>query len=105
MRQPEWMATMPPERLRYWTRAEAGRFDHRLELFLAGKGADAFDQIAIGLAIAGDDLADRRDGGKGIGIIDACQAGHIDMLKIRGTENARRASIPDRPRTGPCRYG
>src|SRR5436190_6460535 len=37
---------------------KARRIHHRLEVILFRKFPDAFDQVAIGLAIARDDLAD-----------------------------------------------
>jgi len=40
---------------------EARRIDHRVELFLFGKGADAFDEIAVGLTVSGHNLAHGRN--------------------------------------------
>src|SRR5690348_17040564 len=40
---------------------EAGRADHLGELLLLGEPADALDQVAVGICIAGRELAEARD--------------------------------------------
>src|SRR5262249_20221316 len=50
--------------------AETGRRDHRDQFRLARKVTNAFDQIAIGGAIAGDELAEQRHPVKAVEIVE-----------------------------------
>ena len=79
------MAAMPPERLRTLDPGEAGILDHRGEARLVGEAADRFDQIAIGLAVADDDMADRRDDLEGEQVVEAVEPGDVDRRRIPGT--------------------
>ena len=71
------MAAIPPDRLRTLTRGEAGILDHGGEARLVGEAADRFDQIAIGLAVADNQVADRRDHLEREEVVDAVEPGHV----------------------------
>jgi hypothetical protein len=82
--------------------ARKARFgDHLGELFLAREGANAFDEIAVGRAIAGHDLSHRRDRGHRIGIIKRIEPRHIDMGEFEALKLAARfqdsESLGERP--------
>jgi formamidopyrimidine-DNA glycosylase len=61
---------------------EARGLDHRCERLPIGKCPDALDQVTIGLAVAGDDFAYRRNGGEGIGIIELFQSRKLDRSEL-----------------------
>ena len=65
---------------------EPGPFDHRGEVLGVGKLLDRFDQIAIGLGLAGDEPADQRNHGEGVGFIDFGEQGRLDMGKFEAQE-------------------
>ncbi len=56
--------------------------------FRCRKPADRFDQIPIGLVVAGDGSADLRDDVPGIDIVDAIEAGNIHMREFQAQEPA-----------------
>ena len=56
---------------------EAGIGDHRGEAGLVGELADRLDQIAVGVAIAGDHLAKRRDDVEGEEVVEPVETGDV----------------------------
>ena len=80
--QPEWIATIPPLRRVKSTRAKPACSDHVRKLVGRRKLANRFDEIAIRRAVAGHDLAHRRDGGKRIGVVDLLDHRQIDAREF-----------------------
>ena len=87
-RQPECNATMPPV---------IGRNDDARKMRLAHHGgerlrlreaADRFDQIAIGLGIAGDRAAERGNDVERIEVVEPVEARHVDGRKFKADEAA-----------------
>ena len=78
------MATTPPLRRSKPARAKPAAAIMSWNRSGEGKLADQFDEIAIGRAVAGDDPADRRNGGEGIGVVDA-----VDDTGRSTRENSR----------------
>ncbi len=64
---------MPPGQIAVSDLLEPGRRDHFGELALARKAADAFDEIGIGVAVAGDDLPEQRHDMKAVEIVERLQ--------------------------------
>ena len=81
--QPECSATTPAVMVRERDAAEARRLDHLGEDRRLGKLADRFDQILVGLAVAGDRFADARDHIVGINVVERAQARQIDGGKLQ----------------------
>ena len=69
----------------------------------AGNLRIEFDEIAIGRAVARDDLADRRNGGERIGVVERDRARGRSTARTRGKGSVRRASARERPRRAPGR--
>ena len=69
-----------------------------------GKLRIEFDEVAVGVAIAGHHLAERGDGGEGISLVDPVEQRHVDVAKIPGTKTGRRASKRDAPRQARDRF-
>ena len=76
--QPECMAAMPPERLRCFTWVKPAFSIILRERGLRRKAPDAFGEIAIGRAVARHQLAEPRQHGEGIEIVEIVQPGRCD---------------------------
>ena len=70
---------------------KAGSLDHLREGFRFGKFANRFDEILIGLAVAGHRLADTRDHLERIELVERVEAGHVDRGKFQAQEIGRRS--------------
>src|SRR5262245_15685484 len=72
------------------------RLPHHLgEIVRRREFSDAFNEIAIGVLIAGDMLADLRDHLEGIGVVDLVEHGDIDLGKLQTEEaSAGRQNAP-----------
>ena len=86
IRQPEWIAAMPPVRLRYADAAEARGTDHGGERLLRGELADALDQVAVGLGGAGRQLAQPRDDLEGVEVVEAVEQRHLAGRELQAQE-------------------
>ena len=87
-RQPECSATTPPViGVKSARRKPAASIIARKH-FRLGKLADRLDQILIGLAVAGDRLADARDHLEGIKLVERVEAGHVDGGKFQAEKTA-----------------
>ena len=62
-----------------------------------------FDEIAIGRAVARDHLADRRNGGEGIGVVDAVEDGQVDVREFEAEEPAAAPQHAIAPPRAPSR--
>ena len=87
-RQPECSATMPPVMRRNDDALEAGRPHHLGESVGPREAANRFHQIAIGLRVAGDDPAERRDHVEGVEIVEPSSPG------TSTAENSRQRKRP-----------
>ena len=85
-RQPECSATMPPVMRWNDTRAKPARPHHLGKCLGPRKAADRFHQIAIGLGVAGDRAAERRDHVERIEIVERVEPGHIDGGEFEAEE-------------------
>ena len=85
---------MPPVRFRNDTREKPAAATIAAKRLLARKRADAFDQVAIGRAIAGHDLADGRDGRQGVDVVQRLEPRQIGARKFEATEPAARLQHP-----------
>lgn len=80
---------------------EAGVADHVAEAVLVGEALDALDQVLVGVAVAGDELADERDGGEAPAAVHAIEQGHggpaiHDLPELETREHASRPQHPVR---------
>ena len=77
-RQPECSATMPP--VMRWNDTRAKPAARIMSANASGprKAADRFHQIAVGLCVAGDGAAERRDHVERVEIVERVETGHID---------------------------
>ena len=89
--QPEWIAAMPPGEVAIGDAVEAGILDHRGEARLVGKAADRFDQIFVGLGIAGHEPAERRNDVEGEELVEPVEPGDVRRRRIRGRGSGRPA--------------
>src|SRR5436305_3100448 len=62
------------------------------------EAADRFDQVAVGIAIAGDHLAQCRNRGEGIGLVKTIEQRHIDVGKFQAQKPG--AVLQDAARLG-----
>ena len=92
--QPEWIATAPPLRRVQSTRGEAGGANHVGEQVWRRKLADRFDEIAVGRAVARHHLAEKRNDGEGIGVVDPVEQRQVDAAEFEAQEAA---AAPDDP--------
>ena len=88
--QPEWMATTPPVK-----RTNSTRLNPAVSIMLAktsggGNRRIDFDEITIGRAVAGDDLAQRGDRRLAIECIEPVEHRQIDLREFE-TEEPRAA--------------
>src|SRR5947209_5425321 len=67
---------------------QSGGRDHAAEAVGMRKAADGFDEVAVGIAIAGHDFADGRNRRERIGLIDAVKQRHIDIGKFETQKTA-----------------
>src|SRR5580704_5231024 len=61
-----------------------------------GKPGDRFDEITIGLTVARDQAADKRDDAKRIGFIETVEGGHVHIRKLETEELAATPKNPVR---------
>ena len=87
-RQPECSATMPPDNICQFTRAKpASRIMSAKALGLGNLRID-FDQILVGLGVARDHAAERRDHLEREHVIKAIEPGHLDGGEFQTEEAA-----------------
>src|SRR3569833_1099378 len=67
---------------------EAGGADHVGERVGAGILADGFDQIAVGLGVAGDGTPELRDHVEGEHVVEPVEPGYFDAGKLKAQEAA-----------------
>src|SRR6185437_1243068 len=77
---------------------EPGRRDALDQLVLRREAADAFDEVLVGIAVAGDQRADPRQDAEGIDIIEARQGGQDDPAELQAEEPPAR--LEDAARLG-----
>src|SRR3984893_18880926 len=63
-----------------------------------GKPRDRFDEITIGLFVARDQAADKRNDAKRIGFVETVEDGHVDIRKLETQELAATPKNPVRRR-------
>ncbi len=70
---------MPPDSRVKGGAIEPRRGDSRAEAVGVGEARDRFDEVAVGVALAGHPLAEARNGVKRIGLIRPIEQGHVDI--------------------------
>src|SRR5262245_14989341 len=76
--------------------AEASAAHHLGECLRAWEAADRFDQIAIGLAVAGHDAPERRDHIERIEVVERIEPGHVDAREFEAEKAATDPAHPER---------
>src|SRR5690606_42047851 len=66
--------------------SDLGLPDHRREIFLIGELGDRFHQITVGFALAGDHLADARNGVEGPRLVGLVEERHLDLREFEAKE-------------------
>ena len=74
---------MPPDRLRQRTRSSPAARIIRGEGILRGEPADAFGEVAVGVGIAGNEVAQRRQHAEGVGLVKPIQHRQDTRLNSR----------------------
>lgn len=67
---------------------EAGVLNHVAELGLAGETLDALDEILVGVAVAGDEVADEGDGAEAPALVYGVEEGVGDLAELEAGEDA-----------------
>ena len=78
--------------------AEARRLDHGGEGLLVGKAPDRFDEIPVGVGVAGDRAPHRRDRVEGIEVVDPVEHRRGNLTELEAEEASAR--LEDAPSFG-----